>query len=81
MKNLLSIIDSLLFAVKPGMPISEGLVDSTLYKIVTQQQSYCGNIIFQDDMIIKFRTEALKPVKILKANIRQIDIVKQTYQG
>lgn len=77
--NLLSIIDSLLFASKPKEAISENLLDPTVYLIVTSRQTYCGNIIFQDDTMIKFRTLALKPVKILKENIQQISIFKQAY--
>ena len=79
MKDFLSLIDSLLFAVKPEMIISEGMVDPTVYLIITERQSYCGNIIFQDENMIKFRTVALKPVKILKSNIRQIKIFKHAY--
>jgi hypothetical protein len=77
MNQLLFIIDSLLFAMKPGETLTSQLLDPTEYLIVTQRQTYCGKIIFQDDIIIKFRTEDLKPVKILKWNIKQISILKQ----
>lgn len=78
MKQLLLIIDSLLFAVKPKKPVRNQVQDSTNYLIVTQRQTYCGKIIFQDDTMIKFRTLELKPIKILKSNIKQISILKQT---
>lgn len=76
---LLNILDSVLFASKAKTTEFEGLTDPTLYLISTHRQSYCGNIIFQDDHIIKFRTQSLKPVKILKSNIRQITILKHAY--
>lgn len=79
MNKLISIIDSLLFAGRPQEPEDKRLFDSTVYLITTERQSYCGHIIFQDDKVIKFRTENLKPVKILKENIRQVSIHKQAY--
>jgi|APTNR8051073442_1049403.scaffolds.fasta_scaffold00001_456 hypothetical protein len=81
MNQLLLIIDSLLFAVKPEIPINNQVQDPTNYLIVTHRQAYCGKIVFQDDTIIKFRTEELKPIKILKMNIKQISILKQTPIG
>jgi hypothetical protein len=79
MNQLLSVIDSLLFAMSPKTKIDERLADPTVYIIVTHRQSYCGHIVFQDGTMIKFRTIALKPVKILKANIRQINVLKHAY--
>lgn len=78
MNQLLFIIDSLLFAVKPK-ETTEPLIDPTDYIIVTHRQTYCGKIISQNDVIIKFKTQELKPVKILKRNIKQISILKQAY--
>lgn len=79
MNQLLLIIDSLLFAVKPKEAISEKLIDPTDYIIITQRQTYCGKIISQNDIMIKFRTVELKPIKILKRNIKQISILKKAY--
>jgi hypothetical protein len=78
MKRLLSVVDSLLFAMHYKTITSE-LSDPAIYIIVTLRKSYCGHIIFQDDKMIKFRTIALKPVKILKSNIQQINIMKPAY--
>jgi hypothetical protein len=78
---LLNILDSVLFASKSKAVKFDGLTDPTLYLISTHRQSYCGNIIYQDDHMIKFRTEALKPVKIMKSNIRQITILKHAYSA
>jgi hypothetical protein len=77
MNYLLLIIDSLLFAVRPEMPANIQVQDPTNYLIVTQRKTYCGKIIFQDETMIKFRTEELKPIKILKRNIKQISILKK----
>jgi len=78
MNTLISIIDSLLFAGKLKEPDAR-LFDSTVYLITTERQTYCGHIILQNDKVIKFRTENLKPVKILKENIRQVSIHKPAY--
>jgi F420-dependent methylenetetrahydromethanopterin dehydrogenase len=76
MKQLIQIVDSLLYAFPSKDSV---MTDPTLYTIETNSNTYCGYIIFQDDTMIKFRTEMLKPVKILKVNIRQITILKQAY--
>jgi hypothetical protein len=78
MSKLLSIIDSLLLSGKVKAE-DRKLFDSTVYLITTQRQSYCGHIIFQDNTVIKFRTDDLKPVKILKENIKSLSILKQAY--
>ena len=49
--------------------------DPSLYEIETAMKKYCGKIIYQDDVVIKFRLVNLKPVKILKANINRIEII------
>lgn len=81
MNQLLLIIDSVLFAVKPTVEQPKGLIDPTVYVVITHRQTYCGQIIFQDDTMMKFRTSNLKPVKILKSNIREISILKQATIG
>ena len=50
------------------------LEDSTLYKVVTQTDTYCGRISYQDDVIMWLKTGG-KPVKILKANIVRVSII------
>lgn len=73
MKQILRILDSLLgtFSHHALAP------DPTLYQIDTTTHSYTGYIIFQNDMVIKFRTAELKPVKILKRNIVKVTIVRE----
>lgn len=68
-------MDSLLYAFA-SKDISM-LTDPTLYTIVTNNNTYCGYIMFQDEMMIKFRTTALKPVKILKGNILKIVVMSE----
>ena len=79
MNRLMAFIDSLLFSVKSRENLSKELVDPTVYVIETNLNTYCGIIIYQDDTMIKFRTSDLKPVKILKKNVKQVSIFNQTY--
>ena len=72
MKQLLQILDSLL-----GSHTHSLTPDPTLYQIDTTNKSYTGYIIVQDDMMIKFRTAELKPVKILKKNIVKVTVVRE----
>ncbi len=75
MKQLIQIMDSLLYAfVSQNASV---LSDPTLYRIETNSNVYGGYIIFQDDMMIKFRTIDLKPVKILKQNIKRVMIANK----
>jgi hypothetical protein len=48
--------------------------DTTLYKVITQTDTYCGRISYQDNMMMWLKAVD-KPVKILKANIVQITII------
>lgn len=48
--------------------------DPTVYKVITQTDTYCGRISYQDSMIMWLKV-ADKPVKILKGNIVQITII------
>jgi hypothetical protein len=75
MKQLIQIMDSLLYAFA-SKDVST-LSDPTLYTIVTTSNTYSGYIIFQDEMMIKFRTTALKPVKILKGNILKVVVMSE----
>jgi len=50
------------------------LADTTLYKVMTQTDSYCGRITYQDDMVICLKV-ADKSVKILKVNIVRVNIL------
>lgn len=81
MRQFIALLDTLLFAVQPIRIDSSKLMDSTVYLIETHRQTYCGVIIVQDDVMIKFRTEDLKPVKILKKNIKQVSILRQEYRA
>ena len=48
--------------------------DTTLYKVITQTDTYCGRISYQDSMMMWLKAVD-KPVKILKENIVQITII------
>lgn len=52
----------------------KAMEDTTLYKVMTTTDSYCGRISYQDNMIIWLKV-ADKPVKILKENIVHINIL------
>lgn len=75
MKQLIQIMDSLLYAITSQD--SSVMADPTFYRIETNSNVYGGYIIFQDDMMIKFRTIDLKPVKILKQNIVRVKIANE----
>ncbi len=49
--------------------------DPTLYRIITSKQEYVGKIINQDGMMIKFKSQKTKPIKILKVNIHSISLI------
>jgi hypothetical protein len=51
-----------------------GMEDPTIYKVVTQNDTYCGRISYQDNNILWLRAGD-KPVKILKENIVRINII------
>jgi hypothetical protein len=55
------------------------LNDPTVYLIETNTQSYTGMIAFQNDtfMKVELMTERPKVVKILKKNIRKVEIINQ----
>ncbi len=53
------------------------VMDPTVYRVETHAHTYCGQIVFQDDVQMKLRIENHKPVKVLKANIQRISIVKE----
>ena len=74
MNMIVSIIDSLLGSFNPPASF---MPDPTRYQISTRNRTYEGYIIFQDDVMIKFRTTDLKPVKILKANIMKVTISRE----
>ena len=74
MNMIISIIDSLLGSFSTA---DSFMPDSTLYQISTRNRIYEGYIIFQDEVMIKFRTTDLKPVKILKKNIAKVTIVRE----
>lgn len=48
--------------------------DPTFYKVITHNDTYCGRISYQDNVMMWLKV-ADKPVKILKGNIVQITII------
>jgi hypothetical protein len=52
------------------------LADPTLYCVETIQRTYYGRIIFQDDVQLKLQTEENKAVKILKENIKRVQVMR-----
>ena len=67
--NLLRLLSPILKNQSPQSP-----EDPTLYKVITQTDTYCGRISYQDNMMMWLKA-ADKPVKILKENIVQITII------
>jgi len=67
--NLLRLLSPILKNQSPQSP-----EDPTLYKVITQTDTYCGRISYQDNMMMWLKV-ANKPVKILKGNIVQITII------
>jgi len=63
-----------LFSSMMGSHPQEIPADTTLYKVITQTDTYCGRISYQDNMMMWLKAVD-KPVKILKANIVQITII------
>jgi hypothetical protein len=61
------------FAKSP--PRSKPTDDNTLYQIITLNNSYCGRIARQDEVMIKLQSKEGKPVKILKQNIKSIVVL------
>jgi hypothetical protein len=76
MKSLLQLVDSLLgSASEKAIAIS---ADPTMYQVeTTNNKVYSGYIIHQDDVMMKFRTTSLKPIKILKSNIVRVTIMSR----
>lgn len=52
------------------------VTDLTVYKIETNTHSYSGQIVFQDDVKLKIKTEGPRVIKVLKQNIQRIVILK-----
>ena len=75
MKAIVELIDSI-FGAATTKDVSL-TPDPTLYQVETSNNIYSGYIIFQDDVMIKFRTTSLKPVKILKSNIVRITVMSR----
>lgn len=53
----------------------ETMSDHTLYQITTRTNTFYGQIMYQDDVMMKLQTKEGKPVKILKENITDIKIL------
>ncbi len=49
--------------------------DTTLYQIITNNRTYSGLIVRQDNVVIQLKSTEGKPVKILKENIKHISIL------
>jgi hypothetical protein len=52
-------------------------LDPTVYRIETLARTYCGQIIFQDDMQMKLKLVNHRPVKVLKHNIKCVSIMRE----
>jgi len=63
-----------LFTSKISRESLPALEDPTLYKVMTQTDTYCGRISYQDNAMMWLKTGG-KPVKILKQNIVRINII------
>ena len=73
MKNVLNFILSFL----PGYKGEEkNTIGSEVYLIETNARKYCGIIIYQDNVVIKMQCVRPRSVKILKANIERITIIR-----
>lgn len=57
-------------------PQSFPVIDPTLYRVETVTHSYLGQILFQDDAHLKLKVEGPRIIKVLKQNVKQINIVK-----
>lgn len=57
-------------------PLGTISTDPTVYKVETITDTYCGQIMFQDDYALKIKTEGPRVIKILKQNIQRIVIIK-----
>jgi hypothetical protein len=68
--KLLQLLSPIVKSQSPKTP-----EDPTLYKVITQTDTYCGRISYQDNVIIWLKVTD-KPVKILKENIVRITIYK-----
>ena len=73
MRNIL--ISILSFFLSQPRRVTD-VTDSTVYLIETNTRQYCGIIIYQDDIVIRMQCAKPKMVKILKANIERITIVR-----
>ena len=70
-------IMDLLFRFKSENPNPSIIaIDPTIYRIDTNTHSYIGQILFQNDILIKVKTEGPRVVKILKQNIQRVVIEK-----
>jgi hypothetical protein len=74
----INFFSSIVSLFKVETDTSEPLVDPSLYEIKTVRNNYIGTIAFQDDYIIKLMPAdgSSRPVKILKENITNIQILK-----
>lgn len=54
----------------------EPILDMTIYQIITNMHEYQGQIIIQDEVMLKLKDGNKKIIKVLKSNINQINICK-----
>jgi hypothetical protein len=78
MLSLIKSFAAFLISKQEEFPIP---IDSTFYEIETKVGQYQGQIIYQDDLIVRLKTDKLKPVKILKSNISKIIAVDSGVVG
>jgi hypothetical protein len=74
----ITFLSSIVNLFKVETEVMEPLVDPSLYEIKTIRNNYIGTIAFQDDYMIKLKPAdgTTRPVKILKENITNIQILK-----
>jgi|SRR5690349_20263526 len=73
MKNLWNAMLGVLLGRLPKPSVAS---DPAVYLVETSMRKYCGVIIYQDDVMIKLQCAKPRTMKILKANIERITIVR-----
>lgn len=64
-----------LFIPQFKQPSLRCVEDTKLYEIITNNRTYNGLIVRQDNVVIQLKSIEGKPVKILKENIKHISIL------
>lgn len=59
-----------------SQPVQSAIEDPTIYQVETTSGKYCGKIVYQDDIMMMLKIAKPKAIKILKANIHRVSMVK-----